>query len=197
MLEGEMGGIVKSFQDMIKNSGGVQVIMEKIKNVVHGIAEFFRDLPGGIMRALRGAAHFLSIFAAVQAALGAILVGISFFTGGATAGAGAALLLGAVKTGAIAAAAGYAADKVEQFVQPVTVGGAAAANQAASSPMGTSAATPQTQPNQPVNVYMRPYFTVDGQRLYVQTYENGLSSAPVDNSGGQYFSPKSYSFSGQ
>jgi hypothetical protein len=81
--------------------------------------------------------------------------------------------------------------------EPLTVGGAIAANQVASSPIGSNMTTPQMQANQPVNVYMKPQFTVDGQPLHVQTYENGLSTAPVDNSGGQYFSLKSYSFSGQ
>lgn len=81
--------------------------------------------------------------------------------------------------------------------EPVTVGSAIVANQVASSPIGSNMTTPQTQTNQPVNVYMKPQFTVDGQPLHVQTFENGLSTAPVDNSGGQYFSIKSYSFPGQ
>jgi hypothetical protein len=125
MLEGELGPIIKSFQDMLQNSGFVHNMITKIQGVVHTISDFIKDLPKNMANVLHSTAKWLWILAGVQAAIGASLVGLAFVTGGATAGAGAGLLIGAAKTAAVAAAAGYAAGEIETL----SISPAAAANQ--------------------------------------------------------------------
>jgi hypothetical protein len=93
MLEGEMGGIIKAFQDLVKNSGGIKGIMEKIKSITHGIAEFFRNIPEAIDKIVKKVANILHGIAIAQAAAGALMMAIF----PAAAPAGAALLVGAAR----------------------------------------------------------------------------------------------------
>jgi len=157
MLEGELGPIIKSFQDMLQNSGFVHNMITKIQGVVHTISDFIKDLPKNMANVLHSTAKWLWILAGVQAAIGASLVGLAFVTGGATAGAGAGLLIGAAKTAAVAAAAGYAAGEIETL----SISPAAAANQVGNTntpaaPAASTATAPATYApqSQNLNVYI-------------------------------------------
>ena len=164
MLEGELGGIIKSFQDMLQNSGFVHNMITKIQGVVHTISDFIKDLPKNMANVLHSTAKWLWILAGVQAAIGASLVGLAFVTGGATAGAGAGLLIGAAKTAAVAAAAGYAAGEIETL----SISPAAAANQVGFRD-NTSAATPSTTPTQnrvqPVTIQLTSTIQQEGHKV--------------------------------
>jgi hypothetical protein len=187
MLEGELGQTITKFLNLLNNAEKIKEIVGKIQGFVKGIVKFFGDLPNTIQKVIKGTAIFLGLLAAAQGAAGLIAIA----TGNPVLGA--ALITGGVKMGAAAYAANFAAD---EFKDLISVSDNAVRNQITPN-VNISSQQPTTQTNQPVNVYMKPQFTVDGQPLHVQTFENGLSTAPVDNSGGQYFSIKSYSFPGQ
>jgi hypothetical protein len=188
MLEGELGQTITNFLNLLNNAEKIKEVVGKIQYFVKGIVSFFGDLPKTIHSIIKGTAIFLGLLAAAEIAAGAIMIGT-----GVNPIGGAALVAGGLKMGAAAAAAGYAAS---EFGDLISVSDNVARNQITPN-VNISNQQPTTQANQSINVYMKPQFTVDGQPLHVQTYENGLSTAPVDNSGGQYFSLKSYSFSGQ
>jgi len=191
MLEGEMAGIIKSFQDAIIHAGGMHTIMDKVHVVIQKIAGFFSDLPNNLAKLMRGAAHFLDIAAAVQAIIGGILLALAPITGGATIGAGAAMLLGAAKTEGLAIGTRVAAGAVEDFMKPTTVGGAAAANQVAMAPAGTpvAAAPSVAAVSQPQTIVVHNITTFEGEVIGRGSQKYSQAAAPMDNTTGQYQMP--------
>lgn len=175
MLEGEMGGIIKAFQDMIKNSGGIQVIMGKIKSVVHSIANFFQDLPNAILKVIDETKFWLHMLAG-----GLAIIGGAMLLSPVTAPAGVGLLVGAAKLEALALGAGYLGGKVEQFTQPVSVSGAAVNAASTTSNGSSTSAQASRMPAGNVSVTIENINEYDGFRAspVIKKYNFGT---PVDN----------------
>lgn len=188
MLEGELGQTITKFLNLLNNAEKIKEIVGKIQGFVKGIVKFFGDLPKTIHAVIKGTATFLGLLAAAQIVTGGILIGT-----GLNPVAGAALIVGGIKMGGVAAAAGYASSQLGDLI---SVSDSAARNQ--SSPTSNTQYQQQnTQANQPTNIYLNPSFAIDGDPLPVRVLSNVQSNAHLDNSGGLYFSPKSYSISGK
>ena len=179
MLEGEMGGLIKSFQDAIANAGGVHKIMEKIQGVVHSIAEFFKDLPNSISKLMHGAATFFEILGGLQIALG---TGLLFVPG--LEGAGVGLIASGIKTGALGVGLDVAAGKVSDFLQPSGVSNAAAQNQAYNPQLaggGASGNSGNGNSNQPIYVRAEVISIMDGEHIGRGSSKYNQAAAPADN----------------
>jgi hypothetical protein len=191
MLEGEMGGIIKAFQDLVKNSGGIKGIMEKIKSIAHGVAEFFRNIPEAIDKIIKKAANILHVIAGIQAVAGGFMLASPI-----TAPGGVAMLMGAAKTEALALALTAGNSVAQDFMKPVSVGGAAAS--AASRSTGGASVSTQSSNGQSNNIS----FTAnvineyDGLKLSQVTKKFTFGSS-TDNVSGTFGKDSNFSYSGQ
>lgn len=188
MLEGELGQTITKFLNLLNNAEKIKEIVGKIQGFVKGIVKFFGDLPKTIHAVIKGTATFLGLLAAAQVVTGGILIGT-----GLNPVAGAALIVGGIKMGGVAAAAGYASSQLGDLI---SVSDSAARNQSAPT-SNTQYQQQNTQANQPTNIYQNLSLSIDGDPLPVRVLSNVQSNAHLDNSGGWHFSPKSYSISGK
>jgi hypothetical protein len=189
MLEGELGQTINHFLSMMNNGKLISEYIEKVRTSFSGIWGFIKELPKTMEHILNIAEIVLKVIAAIEIGLGTAML-----FNPATMLQGAALIAGGLKMGA----AGYAVGKLGDVAhEMISVSPAAANNQVDSTNSGAASTTgAANQGTQPLNVYMNPAFTVDGQPLHVQTIKNAQSSGPVDNSSGAWFHVHNYSISG-
>lgn len=164
MLEGEIGGIIKRFQDLVKSSGGIQGIMEKIRSIAKGVASFFANIPEAIDKIVKKAANILHFIAGAQAVIGGFML-----LSPITAPAGAGLLIGAAKTEALALALTAGNSVAQDFMKPTTVSGAAAAAQVSSNRVASTSSNSNSS-----NSASTVAFTLNTVNSY-----DGQRSAPV------------------
>jgi len=190
MLEGELGQTITGFINMASNSQVLHGWLKKIEGVLKGVGTFFSNLPENLRLMLSGFAKIAGIIAALEGAIGLLLLVKSY----GLDPRGWALMAGAAKLGVAAYAANEGSNALGEMI---SVSKAAANNQIGSTNSGAASTTGTTnQGNQPINTYIQNQFTVDGQPLHVQTIKNAQSSGPVDNSGGAWFHVHNYSISG-
>jgi len=159
---------IQSFIDYLSNPQNIKGILTTVKNIVAGAISFFGDLFAMLSE---GISH------------------LPFTDKTKWQGYAASIRAGSeISSTAVRSVGG----------EMISVSPAAANNQVgATNPGATSPAGVTNQGNQPINVYMQPQFSVDGQPMHVQTIKNAQSSGPVDNSGGQWSYVQNYSLSGQ
>ena len=156
MMQGELGTMINGFLSMLTNTQEIHKWLDRVKGIASGIAKFFSDLPASLKAVLYTVSALMAAAAVLETGIGIAMVATGNEIGGA------AMILGGLKLGAGAAAAGYAGHEIGGM----SVGQSALNNQvgapAAATGAGTAAAGQAG--SQPVNVNVLVQNSYDGEK---------------------------------
>jgi len=183
MLEGELGQTINGFLSMASNSQVLHGWLKKIEGVLKGVGTFFSNLPENLRLMLSGFAKIAGIIAALEGAIGLLLLVKSY----GLDPRGWALMAGAAKLGVAAYAANEGSNALGEMI---SVSKAAVQNEAAgtSTPMSAPATAANTTAPQSQVLHVYSTVMVEGDvlgRTSVKHSEGGN----YDNNGGLYGKP--------
>jgi len=188
MLEGELGKTINGFLSMASNSEVLHGWLKKIEGVLKGVGTFFTNLPENLRLMLSGFAKIAGIIAALEGAVGLLLLVKSY----GVDPRGWALMAGAAKLGVAAYAANEGSNALGEMI---SVSKAAAQNEAASSTNPTPISTTPATNQNTQSILLTAHITnvSDGEVLGRQSIKFAQSAAPADNTSNHYMLPRNNS----